>query len=127
MSTPAFPAAWKGIALPHRDALEVYRKEAGVLEWTHFSPSALIEPGERTGKFRTGTDLYISPTTRAEPHFGEAELRRLAPVADPRRVLIAIEQTGEWLQIHELIDIGMTLWEMARHERVIRGVLRPKR
>ena len=27
--------------------------------------------------------------------FTEGELRRLAPVADPRRVLIAVEQVGE--------------------------------
>jgi hypothetical protein len=50
------------------------------------------------------------------------ELRRLAPVADQRRVLIAVEQIGEGasrrLQIYGLIDVGMTLWKMARHERI---------
>jgi len=50
------------------------------------------------------------------------ELRRLAPVADPRRVLIAVEQYGEGagrrLQIYGLIDVGITLWNMARHERI---------
>ena len=51
--------------------------------------------------------------------FTEAELRRLAPVADPRRALIAVEHTGDRLQIHALIDIGMALWEMARHERIM--------
>lgn len=51
--------------------------------------------------------------------FTDAELRRLAPVADPRRVLIAVEKVGERLQIYGLIDIGMTLWEMARHERIM--------
>jgi hypothetical protein len=51
--------------------------------------------------------------------FTQGELRRLAPVADPRRVLIAIEESGGKLQIHGLVDIGMTLWEMARHERVM--------
>lgn len=49
--------------------------------------------------------------------FTEGELRRLAPVADPRRVLIAVEHSGGRLQIYGLVDIGMTLWEMARHER----------
>ena len=53
--------------------------------------------------------------------FTVQELRRLAPVADPRRVLIAVEQIGEGvsrrLQIYALIDVGMSLWEMARHER----------
>jgi sensor domain DACNV-containing protein len=45
--------------------------------------------------------------------FTEGELRRLAPVADPRRVLIAVEQAGKGaqhrLQIYGLIDAGMSL------------------
>jgi uncharacterized protein len=60
VDTPQFPEAWKGIALAHRDALEVYRKDAGALEWTYFSPPALIEPGERTGKFRLGKDQLVA-------------------------------------------------------------------
>ena len=50
--------------------------------------------------------------------FTPGELRRLAPVADPRRVLIAVEESGGRLQIYGLVDIGLALWEMARHERV---------
>jgi putative NADH-flavin reductase len=52
---PSFPEAWKGAALAHRDALDVYRtaRPSGV-EWTYLSPAALIEPGERTGKYRIG-------------------------------------------------------------------------
>ena len=52
--------------------------------------------------------------------FNEDELRRLAPVADPRRVIIAVEPTGEGLKlrIYGLIDVGMSLWEMARHDRI---------
>jgi hypothetical protein len=59
--------------------------------------------------------------------FTEGELRRLAPVADPRRVIIAVEPTGEGskLRIYGLIDVGMALWEMARHERVS-GVASPE-
>lgn len=53
--------------------------------------------------------------------FSVGELRRLAPVADPRRILIAVEQiegdARKRLQIYALIDVGMALWEMARHER----------
>jgi len=54
--------------------------------------------------------------------FTMGELRRLAPVADPRRVLIAVEQSVKGprsqLQIYGLIDVGMSLWRMARHERI---------
>lgn len=65
----------------------------------------------------------LPPVTRYllnEPvPFTHGELRRLAPVADPRRVLIAVEQSGGRLQIYGLVDIGMALWEMGRHERVM--------
>ena len=54
--------------------------------------------------------------------FTTGELRRLAPVADPRQVMIAVEVVGEGnrrrLQIYGLIDVGMALWEMARHQRI---------
>jgi len=30
------------------------------LDWTYFSPAALIQPGERTGKFRLGEDTLIA-------------------------------------------------------------------
>ena len=58
VDTPEFPADWKGIALAHRDALEVYRGAA--LEWTYISPAALIRPGKRTGQYRTGTDQLLT-------------------------------------------------------------------
>ncbi len=65
----------------------------------------------------------LPPVTRyllKEPiPFTHGELRRLAPVADPRRVLIAVEHCGGRLQIYGLVDIGMALWEMARHERLM--------
>ncbi|MDB4950963.1 MAG: 3 beta-hydroxysteroid dehydrogenase/Delta 5--_4-isomerase [Gemmatimonadetes bacterium] len=61
VDTPEFPAAWKGIALAHRDVLELWRgPEAAELEWTYASPAALIEPGERTGTFRTGNDTLLT-------------------------------------------------------------------
>ena len=55
---PFFPAAWKGIALAHSEALAVLRTAA--LDWTSFSPPALIEPGTRTGTFRLGTDQLVT-------------------------------------------------------------------
>jgi uncharacterized protein len=60
VDTPDFPAAWKPAALAHREALDVFRK-AGFAEfdWTAISPSAVIEPGTRTGHYRTTTDQLI--------------------------------------------------------------------
>src|SRR5271154_5978831 len=60
VDTPDFPPMWKPVALAHREAIDVYRK-AGFAEfdWTAVSPSAIIEPGTRTGKYRTATDQLI--------------------------------------------------------------------
>lgn len=55
VDTPDFPADWKEGAAAMRDSLEVYQDEKE-LEWTFFSPAFMIGPGERTGKFRLGTE-----------------------------------------------------------------------
>ncbi|MDB5123466.1 MAG: NmrA-like family protein [Mucilaginibacter sp.] len=59
VDTPDFPAAYKAPALAHREALKIYQQEKE-LEWTYISPAAEIVPGERTGKFRTGTNQLIT-------------------------------------------------------------------
>jgi uncharacterized protein len=59
VDTPGFPEAWKGIALAHRDAWEVIRNEKD-LNWTYVAPAALLEPGERTGQYRTGADNLVT-------------------------------------------------------------------
>lgn len=56
---PHFPPAWKANALAQAQALELYRASEG-LDWTLVSPAALIEPGERTGVFRTGGDQLLT-------------------------------------------------------------------
>jgi uncharacterized protein len=58
VDTPDFPEAWKPGAARLRDALPVYR--TADLDWTFFCPAGLIRPGERTGKFRLGTDQLIT-------------------------------------------------------------------
>jgi len=58
VDTPNFPTEYKTAALAQRDALKLYQKEQE-LEWTYISPAAETAPGERTGKFRTGTDQLL--------------------------------------------------------------------
>jgi hypothetical protein len=58
VDTPNFPAEWKPIALAHADALEVLKTSD--LEWTSVSPAAVVQPGERTGKFRLGKDTLLT-------------------------------------------------------------------
>lgn len=55
--TPDFPAFIRPLSKAHDDALQLYR--ASDLEWTFFHPALLIEPGERTGEFRLGTDQLL--------------------------------------------------------------------
>lgn len=58
VDTPDFPESYKPEALAARDFLYMLRSE-GELDWTFLSPSALFVPGERTGKFRLGTDRLL--------------------------------------------------------------------
>ena len=58
VDAPVFPAALRGIALAHRDSLDVFRTVD--LNWTYISPPALIEPGERTGKYRQGRTQLLA-------------------------------------------------------------------
>jgi putative NADH-flavin reductase len=56
--TPAFPAIYLGEARKGGDFLDLLKAET-VLDWSFLSPSALIQPGERTGKFRLGKDQLL--------------------------------------------------------------------
>jgi putative NADH-flavin reductase len=61
VDSPEFPAAYKPEASAGRDFLGVLRAEND-LNWTFLSPSAILAPGARTGKFRLGEDrLLVDP------------------------------------------------------------------
>jgi uncharacterized protein len=53
-----FPAELKPIANACTEQLNVFR-DNDTTEWTYLSPPAVLEPGERTGKYRTGADDLI--------------------------------------------------------------------
>ncbi|MCC6261906.1 MAG: NAD(P)-dependent oxidoreductase [Anaerolineales bacterium] len=55
LDTPQFPPDWRPLASAHGEALKVYRQNTA-LDWTYFSPAAMIASGERTGAFRLGDD-----------------------------------------------------------------------
>ena len=55
VDAPDFPAAWMPEALGGAAFLEALRRVPD-LDWTFLSPSAMIAPGERTGRFRLGDD-----------------------------------------------------------------------
>lgn len=55
VDTPEFPALYKDEALAGAAFLDMLKAEKD-LDWTFLSPSAVIAPGARTGKFRLGKD-----------------------------------------------------------------------
>jgi len=59
LDQPDFPDFIKPEATPARAALDELRQEKE-LDWTFLSPSVFFGPGERTGKFRLGTDQLLT-------------------------------------------------------------------
>ena len=58
LDTPQFPGIYRATAEGARRALHMLREEED-LHWTMLSPSAHLEPGTRTGKFRLGADQLL--------------------------------------------------------------------
>lgn len=57
LDEPDFPAQYRDAALGQAAALDLYRSSADGVSWTYLSPPPLeFHPGERTGRYRTGTD-----------------------------------------------------------------------
>jgi uncharacterized protein len=59
VTTPGFPVAYKAEAEKGAAFLDRLLQEKQ-LNWTFLSPSALFTAGERTGKFRLGTDQLLT-------------------------------------------------------------------
>lgn len=59
VTTPGFPVAYKAEAEKGAAFLDRLLEEKQ-LNWTFLSPSALFVAGERTGKFRLGTDQLLT-------------------------------------------------------------------
>ena len=58
IDNPDLPAWVKPGSLATIDALEQLKKEPQ-LEWSFLAPSATLKPGQRTGKFRLGSDQLL--------------------------------------------------------------------
>ena len=59
VTTPGFPAQYKAEAEKGAAFLDLLRLQKD-LNWTFLSPSALFIEGERTGRFRLGTDQLLT-------------------------------------------------------------------
>ncbi|PNS08460.1 NAD(P)-dependent oxidoreductase [Solilutibacter silvestris] len=63
--TPGFPAIYYKEAATLSDVLDAYRASKG-LAWTFLSPAPMIAPGERSGRYRLGSDNPIGDSISAE-------------------------------------------------------------
>ena len=59
IDSPDFPDEWREFAMGGIRFLDALRVETGI-DWTFFSPAALIEEGPRLGHYRTGTDRLVT-------------------------------------------------------------------
>ncbi|HKR90851.1 NAD(P)-dependent oxidoreductase, partial [Novosphingobium sp.] len=59
VDTPDFPAEWKEFALGGVEFLDALKSVTDV-DWTFFSPAALIFEGPRTGSYRPGVDQLVT-------------------------------------------------------------------
>lgn len=59
VDTEEFPDEWEGLARAAIDAYGVL-EDAEDLAWTYLAPAALIEPGERTGEYRTAEGELVA-------------------------------------------------------------------
>ena len=60
LDTPGFPDFIAVEARPAANALDWLRREAGDLDWVFVSPSMMLGPGDRTGKFRKGHNHLLT-------------------------------------------------------------------
>ena len=88
MDSYLFPTKWLGGARSTALIRSLLRDD-GTLDWTFISPPHIIEPGPRTGKYRTGTDNLL---------FDEASGRSFISVADYAVALVDEAENGAHLQ-----------------------------
>jgi uncharacterized protein len=86
VDSPQFPKEWHAGASGLRDALNEIRKEKE-LEWSFLCPSALLQPGERTGKFRLGGDQLLTDAQgESRISVPDYALAMLDEVENPRHI-----------------------------------------
>ncbi|HXE15728.1 MAG TPA: NAD(P)-dependent oxidoreductase [Stellaceae bacterium] len=80
----SLPEAWRGEAGAGLKFLETLRGETG-LDWTFLSPSALIGPGERTGKFRLGLEeLLVDKDGKSHISYEDYAIAMIDEVEKPK-------------------------------------------
>jgi putative NADH-flavin reductase len=87
LDTPEFPDEYKAEATSGAESLDVHRAADGAVEWTYVSPGAVLEPGERTGRYRTGTDqLLVAEDGRSSISMEDFAIALLDELEQPRHL-----------------------------------------
>jgi uncharacterized protein len=83
--TPEFRDEWKAEAASGIESLDVYRSADTDVDWTYVSPGALLEPGERTGQYRTGSEqLLVTDDGRSGISMEDFAIALLDEVEEPK-------------------------------------------
>ncbi|MGW4853711.1 NAD(P)-dependent oxidoreductase [Streptomyces sp. NPDC004288] len=95
LRTPDGAQVWDADGLPefvlqimhaHGDALDFYRT-VGDVRWTCLSPAAQIEPGERSGRYRTAVDdLIVGADGQSRISAEDYAVALVDEIEDPRHV-----------------------------------------
>jgi putative NADH-flavin reductase len=85
VDTPHFPPQWISHGLAHKEALSILKQSD--LDWTSFSPAALIQPGERTGTFRlSGKTFMTDPDSQSSISAEDFSVALVNELEDPSHV-----------------------------------------
>ncbi len=84
LDSPGFPEIYKAESTTGAKALEYVRGLGDSVDWTFLSPAPVIQPGERTGSYRTGLDSPVGESISAED-FAVALLDEIENPAHRRR------------------------------------------
>jgi uncharacterized protein len=85
LSTPQFPEAYKPEATKGGEFLDKLRT-VDDLDWTFLSPSAMFEPGERTGTFRLGQDTLLSNDKGSLISFEDYAIALVDEIETPKHI-----------------------------------------
>lgn len=85
LDQPDFPEAYKVEATAGAAFLDRLRSVQD-LDWTFLSPSAMFVPGERTGRFRLGTDQLLSNAQGSSISFEDYAIALADEIEQPHHI-----------------------------------------
>ena len=92
VDSPSFPAAYKELALKHREGFNRL-KQISDLQWTVFAPAGMIGPGDKTGRYRVGRNTLIADASGSSrisyADYADAFVNELERAEHPQQIVTA--------------------------------------